>query len=287
MGDGSIKGASILEACALLAKNGSYWWYPNQTGTMTAVSSRRPCTHSIIVIVANDSMNFFGNGAAGLIGLGRSSGGSSFIDTVFNYNRGWNNLTIGIALNPKGATEAGEMDLTKTDPSLYTGQLKFNPIVPAATDVPTNYPADWSLHLDSWTVDTGNVKTEYTTGGIAIVEPYFPEIRFPQDQALLFCTSLSHSCCSFSLRIFFRPRCEWRCDEQRYNNWFNLAGPMQLSALIGCELQWDFILSSSEPACDRQRFRKLHRRGDGVGQSICRIIHAWPGIRSNSLYVGR
>jgi hypothetical protein len=132
-----------------------------------------------------------------MVGLGRSSGNSSFIDTVFNTHKAWNNLTIGIALNPKGSTEAGEMDLTETDPSLYKGQLKFNPVVAAATDVPTNYPADWSLHLDSWTVDTGSVRTEYTTGGIAIVEPYFPEIRFPQDQALLFCTSRIHSSCFF------------------------------------------------------------------------------------------
>jgi hypothetical protein len=114
---------------------------------------------------------------------------------VFNFHKAWDNLTIGLALNPKGSANAGVMDLTETDPSLYSGQIKFNPVVAAATDVPTNYPADWSLHLDSWTVDTGNVRTEYTDGGIAIVEPYFPEIRFPQDQALLFCTSSIHSCC--------------------------------------------------------------------------------------------
>ena len=190
LGNGSFKGSNIREACGLLAQNGSFWWYPNQTST-TAISVRHMCAHYIIVLVANNSINFFGNGAAGLIGLGRSSN-ASFIDTVFNNHPSFNNLTIGIALNPKGSTAAGVIDLTGTDPSLYKGQLKFNPVVAAATDVPTNYPADWSLNLDSWTVDTGSVRTEHTNGGIAIVEPYFPEIRFPQDQATLFCTSPIH-----------------------------------------------------------------------------------------------
>lgn len=161
-----------------------------------------------IVVVANDSVNFFANGAAGMLGMGRSSGNASFIDTVFKSHPAWQNLTIGIALNPKGAESAGVIDLTQPDPSLYQGDVKFNPIVAAATDIPTNYPADWSLHLDSWTVDTGSIRTEHTTGGIAIVEPYFPEIRFPQEQATLFCRFLFNLVAfSVVLTFFSRPKC--------------------------------------------------------------------------------
>lgn len=122
-----------------------------------------------------------------MLGLGRSSGNASFIDTVFNNYKAWENLTIGISLNSKGSSVAGAIDLKETDPSLYGGEIKYSQVVQPSGDIPVNYPADWSLRLDSWTVDTGAIRTEHAQGGIAIVEPYFPEIRFPQNQALLFC----------------------------------------------------------------------------------------------------
>jgi hypothetical protein len=143
------------------------------------------------VIVANQSNGFFANGASGLIGLGRSGGDASFISTVFRANEEWDNLTIGLALNGATAPQPGVMDLRTTDSSYYDGDIEYSPVVTAPNDVPTNYPADWSLHLDSWTVGTSGIRTEHTTGGVAIVEPYFPEIRFPQDQAFLFCELVS------------------------------------------------------------------------------------------------
>ena len=147
------------------------------------------------VIVANQSSGFFANGASGFVGLGRSGGDASIVSTVFRTHTAWDNLTIGLALGTQvaGAAAAGVIDLRATDSSYYSGDVKYAPVLPAATDVPANYPADWSLHLDSWTVDTGGVRTEHTTGGVAIVEPYFPEIRFPQDQALLFCKLVSRT----------------------------------------------------------------------------------------------
>jgi hypothetical protein len=141
--------------------------------------------------MAENSTGVFGNGAAGLLGLGRSSGKDSFFNAVFSEHAAWQNVTLSIALNNPNSSEnpgnAGQIDLRETDPDLYEGEIKYQSVIASAGDVPTNYPADWSLHLDSWVVDTGGVRTEHTTGGVAIVEPYFPEIRFPQDQALLFC----------------------------------------------------------------------------------------------------
>ena len=149
---------------------------------------RLPRTHAAhAVVVANQSDSFFANGAAGMVGLGRSAGSASFIDTVFRTHGAWQNLTLALALNGAGTPQPGVMDVRATDPSLYSGDIQYYPVVAAAPDVPVSYPADWSLHLDSWTIDAGDIKTEHTTGGVAIVEPYFPEIRFPQDQAYLFC----------------------------------------------------------------------------------------------------
>ncbi|PVG01820.1 acid protease [Serendipita vermifera] len=173
MGDGSLAGPMISETCGFLTQNGSFWWYPNQT-----------------ILMAENATGVFGNGAAGLLGLGRSSGKDSFFSAVFSEHQAWQNVTLSIALNNPNSSEnpgnAGQIDLRETDPDLYEGNIVYQSVVASAGDVPVNYPADWSLHLDSWIVDTGGVRTEHTTGGVAIVEPYFPEIRFPQDQALLF-----------------------------------------------------------------------------------------------------
>ncbi|KAG8842091.1 hypothetical protein FRC20_004638 [Serendipita sp. 405] len=94
IGDNQVKGDTISEACAFVQRNGSLWWYPDQT-----------------VMVASESQNFFANGAAGLIGLGRSSGKDSFIDTVFRDHAGWNTLLIGLAFEDVPATT------TSSDPT--------------------------------------------------------------------------------------------------------------------------------------------------------------------------
>ncbi|KIM31969.1 hypothetical protein M408DRAFT_241552 [Serendipita vermifera MAFF 305830] len=129
-----------------------------------------------------------------MVGLGRSGGDASFINNVFGQHQAWQNLTIGLALNgTEAGGQVGVMDLRATDSSYYTGDIKYIPVASASdhADVPANYPADWSLKLDSWTVNAGNVKTEFTANGVAIVEPYFPEIRFPIDQAELFYRDVS------------------------------------------------------------------------------------------------
>ncbi|KAG8832744.1 hypothetical protein FRC17_000754 [Serendipita sp. 399] len=175
----------------------------NRTQTLTlGDSALRGDAISEAFLVANDSQNFFANGAAGLLGLGRSSAQDSFIDTVFRDHQGWKSLAIGLALDaapkedPSAPTAppkpAGVITMRQTDSSLYEGSIKYSPVLLAnASEVqqagtPVNYPSDWSLKLDSWTVQAGRTRTQYTLGGVAVVEPYFPEIRMPQDQAMLF-----------------------------------------------------------------------------------------------------
>jgi hypothetical protein len=79
------------------------------------------------------------------------------------------------------------MDIHQTDSTFYDGDLHSVPVVAASSDIPINMPADWSLSLDSWSVDTGGNRFEHTSGGVAIIEPYFPEIRLPQEEAVQFC----------------------------------------------------------------------------------------------------
>lgn len=197
MGDSAVKGETIAEACGFRQQNGTLWWYPNQTGEKApAVFAVQKLTPFFSVVLANDTLNFFANGAAGMIGLGRSGGDDSFVNNLFRLHAGWQNISIGLSLNGQAAAAAGNagvMDVRAIDSSW--GDIKYSPVVNVGTttDIPTNYPADWSLNLTSWTVDAGGLRTEHTTGGIAIVEPYFPEIRFPLDQALIFCEYSLHT----------------------------------------------------------------------------------------------
>lgn len=137
--------------------------------------------------MAEDTRNLFANGAAGLLGLGRTAGNMSFVAAIFREHKGWASLPIGLALDPTDSNNAGYMDLHQIDTSFYDGDLHQVPVTAAGSDLPVNMPSDWSLTLDSWSVDIGDSRFEHTSGGVAIIEPYFPEIRLPQDQAVLFC----------------------------------------------------------------------------------------------------
>lgn len=141
--------------------------------------------------MAEDTRHLFANGAAGLLGLGRSAGNMSFIDAIFREHRGWNALPIGLALDPTNSANAGSMDLHQIDPRMYQGDLHTVAAVNRSQDIPINMPADWALTLDSWAVDVGGIRTEFNTGGVAIIEPYFPEIRLPQELAMKFCKNIS------------------------------------------------------------------------------------------------
>ena len=150
----------------------------------------------LTVVVADESSGIFGNGASGLLGLGRRAGNDSFIETVFRNHRAWQNFTIGLELNnpndvdPSGAVKsAGAMDVRGTD-TQYNGQITFNPIVVASTDdIPSNYPSAWSLKLDSWSATADGWTVGRNTGGVAVVETSITDIRFPYEEAEAFCAS--------------------------------------------------------------------------------------------------
>lgn len=133
----------------------------------------------------------FGSGSAGFLGLGRSSGNDSYTSTILQ-NRGWSKLLFGLALNPYNSTatmqSAGVFTVQELNQNLYDGDVSWQPIA-NVTDVPKNVPTDWAIKFQSYDISSGS-QTTHSSGGVAIIEPYFPELRIPSSEATDFCSSI-------------------------------------------------------------------------------------------------
>ena len=146
--------------------------------------------------MVQNTTGIFGNGASGFLGLGRSSGSASYISGMLQ-GRGWKNTTLGLALNTfngssSSGQSAGSLTVQELDPNQYTGQVHWQPLA-QVTDVPANTPADWALKFDSNKLTFGSQSASSSSGGQAIIDPYFSEIRIPSSDATDFCSSISIS----------------------------------------------------------------------------------------------
>lgn len=145
--------------------------------------------------MVNNTTGVLGAGVSGFIGLGRSSGNNSYISGILN-SQNWKNITFGFAFNSYNASTAstntaaqqaaGSFTVRQVNTGQFAGQLSWQPVSRAA-GVPPNVPADWAIKFDSYRVQFGNLTTT-TTGGVAIVEPYFQELRIPTGEAVDFCS---------------------------------------------------------------------------------------------------
>ena len=136
----------------------------------------------------------FGNGSAGFLGLGRSTGNDSYTSAILQ-SRGWSKLLFGLALNPYNSTadtttaqSAGLFSVQELNKDMYNGEVFWQPIA-NVTDVPENVPTDWALKFDSYDLSSGSQST-HSSGGVAIIEPYYPELRIPSSEAIDFCSSI-------------------------------------------------------------------------------------------------
>ena len=148
------------------------------------------------VILVQSSEGVFGSGSAGFLGLGRSSGNDSYPSSILQ-SRGWNKLLFGLALNPYNSTadvaaeqSAGVFTVQELNRGLYDGDVSWQPIA-KVTDVPDNVPTDWAIKFESYDISSGSQST-HSSGGVAIIEPYFPELRIPSKEATDFCSSSFH-----------------------------------------------------------------------------------------------
>jgi hypothetical protein len=138
----------------------------------------------------------FGNGSSGFLGLGRSSGNDSYATGILQ-SRGWSNVLFGLALNAYNSTTdaitaqsqtAGSFTVRELNRDMFDGEVSWQPIAKVA-GVPNNVPTDWALKFDSYQISSGSQNTR-SSGGVAIIEPYFPELRIPSSEAMDFCSSV-------------------------------------------------------------------------------------------------
>jgi hypothetical protein len=109
--------------------------------------------------------------------------------------RGRTTSTFGFALNKfdnsaANATtvqSAGSLSVRENNPDSFAGEIHWQPLAQTA-NVPGNMPSDWAIKFDSYKISFGNQSTT-NSGGVAIIEPYFQELRIPNDEAVNFCSS--------------------------------------------------------------------------------------------------
>jgi hypothetical protein len=154
-------------------------------------------THcTVAVVVVQNSQGVFGNGSSGFLGLGRSAGNGSYFSGILN-SRGWSDVLFGLSLNNYVASSAnatttqsaGSFNVRELNTDLFTGQIYWQSIA-QISDVPANMPADWAIKFDSYRIMFDSKATS-SSGGVAIIEPYFPEVRIPGSEARDFCSSIS------------------------------------------------------------------------------------------------
>jgi len=136
-----------------------------------------------------------GAGVSGFVGFGRSTGNASYLSGIIN-SQGWENATFGFSFNTFSATvandtaprSAGSITVRELNPGLFTGEIFWQPLT-QLTGIPTHTPSDWSIKFDSYKLKFGSQITT-SSGGIAIIEPYFQEVRIPLGEATEFCSSI-------------------------------------------------------------------------------------------------
>lgn len=163
-----------------------------------------------VVVDSQSSTSLLGGGISGIFGLGTnggangsSSSGLSFADSIYsqwlsrNPTRG--NFSFGMMLmppviEPKAGTQAGTLHWTKPDQSFYHPEkVTVKPIVDTSsnntdqTDITLNSGQDWTVGLDGWTAAVNNTHLSNTDAVVAVVDPLYPNIYLPGDQAKIIC----------------------------------------------------------------------------------------------------
>ncbi|KAK0504551.1 aspartic peptidase domain-containing protein [Armillaria luteobubalina] len=178
MWSGSTSGSLITEDCSLKQGNGSPWKYTNQT-----------------ILVANQSQTIVpSSGFSGVVGLGSNARdgnfGASFAGNWLSQNPTRSNFTYAFALDsPRSGTNGGMLHLLAQDNSSFQGDVTWKPMSDFNSSS-TN--SDWSVNLDGWSFQSGGSGKISQSGDlVAVLDPFFATIRFPQAQARSIYSSLN------------------------------------------------------------------------------------------------
>ena len=164
--------------------------YDNQTSELYCYLGPNLADPRWTVVLIQRTEGMLGGNVSGLVGFGRSSGSDSYVSGIIN-SQGWKNATFAFAFNKFNASDsrqaAGSLNVRELNPDLFTGDIHWQSLA-QVTDVPKTMPSDWSIKFDSYKTSFGSQTTD-GSGGVAIIEPYFQELRLPNKEGVDFCSS--------------------------------------------------------------------------------------------------
>jgi len=186
-GGGTASGQFITEDCTLPSNNGSGWAYPDQP-----------------IMVAANSSDVFNSDVSGIFGLQAGTGNApqfnaSVIGALFGRQPARSSFSYGMSLEPPsaGSNSAGQLHWLAADPSSYTGTVTRKNITIASSQVGNEVLSAQNtmtvFELDKWVVSLPGGKTVINAAVQAGLDPYYPGIYFPADQAKLIYDQVSGS----------------------------------------------------------------------------------------------
>ena len=143
------------------------------------------------------------NGISGIFGLGtnrapagQSSSPIGFNDSIFGQwfprNPGHTNFTFGMMLQPPSSSagsDGGVLHWLKPNSAFFKPDQVSWVNVDSAISATTNNGStttpgqDWTVALNGWTATVGSTRLSNTQPVVAVVDPLFPNIYLPADQA--------------------------------------------------------------------------------------------------------
>ncbi|KAI8983226.1 acid protease [Trametes punicea] len=211
LGDGSFQGSLIKENCGIYLSNGSTWQYTNQT---------------VIVADQQAAGSPFAQEISGLLGLGtlknptNAAGFSaSFDDGIYGQyyirNPDATNFTFGMDLKPSpvipgnGSTltigpgaksladgSLGTLHWLQPDSSAYqTDKVQWRNVQDSVVSgyLANNTQPDMTVQLDGWIAQIGSNNVAESDPILVNVDPYYPGIYMPMQEARLIHDAISGS----------------------------------------------------------------------------------------------
>lgn len=148
-------------------------------------------------MVSNSSNNVFNSNVSGIFGLQSGAGNSELLNSsvvggFFGRNPQKPQFSYGMQLEPPtiGSDNAGQLHWLAPDPSAYTGSVTMlnTTLVASAVGSSQGMSSPTSaFKLDKWlvTITGGNNVAQADSNLQAALDPYYPSIYFPGDQAKL------------------------------------------------------------------------------------------------------
>ncbi|TCD71460.1 hypothetical protein EIP91_010166 [Steccherinum ochraceum] len=204
----NTSGPVIKEVCSIQSQNGTQWVYPNQT--VISVNQQTPNGGGPLI--------GSGGGVSGIVGLGAnlqqaptpssSAFQPGFSDSIYaqwlNNNPTALNFSFGMDLKPPtGASQnygggdislfdGGNLDWLQPDPSKYdTSQVQWKSVSNAVSGGGANTTAnstaaqDWTVALDGFVFVDGDNQLQNSRQVVGQVEPMYPNMYLPLDEATL------------------------------------------------------------------------------------------------------